>query len=283
MATSFLNGRIVDASRATVSVYDRGLLYGDGLFETMRAYRGVAFALEEHVARLRASAQVLNLHVPNHDWRVLCGELLQRNRLRRVDAWIRLVITRGAGQPGLLPPPRVRPTTIGMAGPVDRRPRSSTRAVLLPFARDGLLAEHKTLNYLAGVVGAGLAARDGGKEGLYVDGRELREGTTTSLFVVVGGTLCTPPARRILPGVTRRTVLDVAAAANIPTRERRVTVAMLRAADEAFLTSSVAEIVPLVRVDRQPIGNGHIGPITRQVQRLYRAAIERYCALARSD
>src|SRR5512139_709916 len=114
----FVNGRFVSAANASVSVFDRGLLYGDGLFETMRAYRGVVFAVEDHLERLRASARILALPIPEYEWRGVCGDLLRRNGLRRGDAWIRLMITRGVGETGLLPPGAPEPTTIVIAGKI---------------------------------------------------------------------------------------------------------------------------------------------------------------------
>lgn len=280
-----VNGRFVARSHAMINVFDRGFLYGDGLFETMRAYGGVVFALDAHLERLQASARALDLSVPPLNWHALCAALLRRNRLQRRDAWIRLVITRGVSDSGLQPTRRVRPTTVAMVGPVDaRRGSVPVSAVLLPFARDAWLAEHKSLNYLIGVVGKAAAARRGAGEGLYVDGRgAVREGTTTSLFVVQHGRLYTPPVDGILPGVTRRVVLDLAADGGIPTRERRLTVTDLVGSDEVFLTSSVAEIVPVARVDRHRIGNGRIGPVTGCVQQLYRGAVERYCAEERAS
>jgi branched-chain amino acid aminotransferase len=277
----FVNGRLVSAANASVSVFDRGLLYGDGLFETMRAYRGVVFALEDHLDRLRTSARILALPVPEHEWRDVCGDLLRRNGLRRGDAWVRLMITRGAGEPGLLPPDPPEPTTIVMAGKVSpdhaRWRQHGVPVMLLPFAREGFLAEHKSLNYLSGVFGKALAARHDAYEGLYVDsGESIREGTTSSLFVVKDGVVSTVPLGGILPGVTRRIVIDLAVAAQIRVIEQRITAADLRQSDEAFLTSSVAEIVPIVRVDESRIGSGRPGPVTRRLQRLYQAAVKRH-------
>ena len=284
-AVVYLNGRFVAGSRAAVNVFDRGFLYGDGLLETMRAYRGVVFAFDAHLERLHGSARALDLPVPSLHWNGVCATLLRRNRLERRDAWIRLVITRGVSDAGLRPRRGLRPTIAAMVGPVAARHRSApVAAVLLPFARDPWLAEHKSLNYLTGVVGKAIAARRGADEGLYVDGRgALREGTTTSLFVVHDGSVWTPPPDGILPGVTRRVVLAVATAAGIPTRERRLTAADLIRSDEAFLTSSIAEIAPLPRVDQHRIGNGRIGPVTHHLQQLYRRAVQRYCAESKAS
>jgi branched-chain amino acid aminotransferase len=278
--TVFVNGRFVARRRAAVSVFDRGFLYGDGLFETMRSYRGVVFALEDHIERLRASANVFALPVPKLDWASVARELLRRNRLLRRDAWVRLMLTRGPGAPVLMPPGRPRPTTVLMAGPLgpDRRRRGAS-AVLLPFAHESFLAEHKSLNYLLGVFGKAFAESHGADEGLYVGASGmLHEGTSSSLFLVRDGSLHTVPAKGILPGVTRRRVIDLAVAAGIRAVERCLREADLFESDEAFLTSSLAEIVPVIRVEERKIGSGRPGPVTRRLQRLYGDAVERYRA-----
>lgn len=277
----FLNGRFIRGARASVSVYDRGLLYGDGIFETMRAYRGVIFAFEDHFERLQTSAGVLGIPLPDYDWPAALGELLRRNGLEKRDAWVRLTLTRGPSVPTLLPPESPKPTAIIMARPVDPAiPRAQQRGALvtlLPYSRHGFIPEHKSLNYLPGVVGKALAARHGAYEGLFVrNGRFLTEGTTSSVFVVRNGIVSTPPVGGILPGVTRRRVLHLAARAGLRATERELTTRNLRSADEAFLTSSVAEIVPIARADQTRIGTGRPGPVTRKLQRLYRQAVEQY-------
>lgn len=278
----FLNGRFVRSERAKVSVFDRGLLYGDGLFETMRAYQGVPFALEDHLHRLRRSAEVLGLPVPGYDWAAEIAGLLLRNQFLASDAWVRMTITRGAAPPSVQPPPvATKPTAIIMARAVDdslqRLQRSGLGVRLLPFERHGLVPEHKSLNYLPTVLGKTLAARHGAGEGIFVrqDG-VLTEGTTSSLFLVSDGVLRTPPVAGILPGVTRRRVLWLAERAGIPLAEEELRPEDLGSADEAFLTSSVAEIIPAVRVDQAIVGSGRPGPLTRRLQRLYRSEVRRY-------
>jgi branched-chain amino acid aminotransferase len=282
----FLNGRIVDARKAVVSVYDRGLLYGDGLFETLRAYGGVAYAIEEHFYRLRTSADILGLPVPNLDWPGAIAELLAKNGLAKRDAWVRLTITRGPAEPRVLPPDLVKPTTIVMVRAldpqVDELQAEGVKVALLPFARSGFIPEHKSLNYLAAVVGKVLASYHGAYEGLFVRADHvLTEGTTTSIFIVRDGAVVTAPEGGILPGVTRRLVLDLAQAAGLRVVERDITTADLRLADEAFLTSSMVEVLPIVQVEESALANGKPGPITRKLQRRYREAVKRYVAAAR--
>ena len=282
----FLNGRIVEASRATVSVYDRGLLYGDGLFETMRAYKGVTFAIEEHFHRLRTSADILGLPVPNLDWPGTIAALLERNDLARQDAWVRLTITRGPAEPRVLPPDLPKPTTIVMVRPLDRdiadHQKRGVKIALLPFSRHGFIPEHKSLNYLPAVVGKVLASYHGAYEGLFVrSDHVLTEGTTTSVFVVRDGALFTSPEGGILPGVTRAMVIELALKNGMRVVERDITTTDLRLADEAFLTSSMIEIVPIVHVDEAPLGPGQPGTQTMKLQKLYQAAVKSYVKGAR--
>lgn len=277
----FLNGRIVDAKRATISVYDRGLLYGDGLFETMRGYKGRAFAIEEHFHRLRTSADILGLPVPNLDWPKVIAELLARNGLQRQDTWVRLTITRGPAEPRVLPPDIAKPTTVIMVKPLDRdiarHQKRGVKVSLLPFSRHGFVPEHKSINYLPAVVGKVLASYHGAYEGIFVRADHvLTEGTTTSVFVVRDRTLLTAPQGGILPGVTRGLVMDLARAHGIPALEREITTTDLRLADEAFLTSSMIEIVPIVHVDEAPLAKGRPGPLTQRLQKLYAEAVKRY-------
>lgn len=277
----YLNGRIVEARRATVSVYDRGLLYGDGLFETMRGYKGRPFATEEHFRRLRASAEILGLPMPDLDWHAVIGELLRKNGLTRQDTWVRLTITRGPAEPRVLPPDIAKPTTIIMVKPLEREiathQERGVKVSLLPFSRHGFIPEHKSIGYLPAVVGKVLASHHGAYEGIFVRADHvLTEGTTTSLFLVRDKALLTAQLGGILPGVSRGLILDLARANGIPAVERDITTTDLRLADEAFLASSMIEIVPIVRVDESPLGHGKPGPLTRKLQKLYAAAVKRY-------
>jgi len=273
-----LNGRLVAAAKARVSVLDRGLLYGDGLFETVRTYRGVPLAFEEHLARLNNSGHMLGIVLPPLRWRDNITALLERNQLTERDARVRITVTRGSGPPGLLPPSEAEPTVLITAEPIGEQVRRDQQlgvgAILLPFGREGFLAEHKTLDYLPGVLGRTLAARHQAYEGLYVTATgRVTEGTTSNLFVVRGGRLTTPPIRGTLPGLTRAHVVDLADAAGIPVAHQTITLRGLAAVEEAFLTSSVIEVLPLVRIDDKPIADGQVGPITRRIQRLYQAFV----------
>jgi len=273
-----LNGRCVAAADARVSVFDRGFVYGDGLFETMRAYHGVPFGLEEHLMRLRASAEFLGIPVPRRRWAHDVLTLLRRNRLTGADAWVRLTVTRGVAPYGLRPPARPRPTVLITCGRVDpglaAAQRDGVSVILLPFARHGFLAEHKTLNYVPAIIGKTMAARRGAFEGLFVepDGT-VTEGTTSNVFVWRKRRLITPPVASLLPGLTRRLVLEAAVADGLRVEERRLTTRDVVAADEVLLTASVVEVVPVIAVDGRAVGDGRVGPRTARLQDLYRQVV----------
>ncbi len=274
-ACVYVNGDLVAGGDAVVSVFDRGLFYGDGLFETLRVYDGRPFALAAHIDRLRRSAALLGFPVPRRPWQRIVRSLLDRNGLGSADAWVRVILTRGTSWPNLRPPPRPRPTVIVVAAAIDpvlrQAQRRGVRVHLLPFAREGFLSEHKLLDYVPALLGKRLAARRDAYEGLYVNAEGLvTEGTTSNVFVWKRNRLVTPPVTGILPGVTRRLVAEVAASVGVSVEERPLPVRHLLAAREAFLTSSVAEIVPIVRVDAQVVGSGRVGSRTRQLQARYR-------------
>jgi D-amino acid aminotransferase len=279
MTTSYsyvhLNGRLVPAARAHVSVFDRGLQFGDGLFETMRAYCGRPFALDRHLERLQRSAAALRMEIPRRPWGRQIEALLRKNRLLAVDARVRLTVTRGVGVPALVPPRDLKRTVIMTASPVEpeiaKVQKRGARVVLLPYVRSEALAGHKALNYLPAVLGKMTAHRRRAFEALFVAaGQRLTEGTTSNLFVWRRQRLVTPPTNGILPGVTRQLVMQLASEHGIRVLERRLTVTDLVTAEEAFLTGSVAEVVPVIAVDGEAIAEGRPGPLTRRLQQLYR-------------
>jgi D-amino acid aminotransferase len=278
--TVFLNGNYLPAQKAVVSVYDRGLLYGDGLFETMRAYKGKVFALPEHLRRLRRSADVLGIPLPEEDWSAVITELLRRNQLTGVDAWVRLTVTRGSQAPKVLPTETLQPTYFVLVRAVDPeladKQRDGVAVKLLPYSRFGFVPELKSLNYLPAVIGKVLAAQHGADEGIFVrSGRYVTEGTTSSLFVVRRNALWTTPVGGILPGITRGIVINLASKAKLKVVEKQITSTDLLRSPEAFLTSSLVEILPVVQVDKTRLGDAAPGPVTRQLQELYRSAVER--------
>jgi branched-subunit amino acid aminotransferase/4-amino-4-deoxychorismate lyase len=265
----FINGRVDAAEKARISVLDRGLLYGDGLLETLRCCEGEPFALELHLDRLRTSAAFFGITVPPTDWRRAIDLLLRRSRLQRGDAWLRITLTRGPGPRGLDPPVRPSPTLLMTAGKLDPaiavRQRRGIRLVPVPFRRDPFLAAHKTLNYLPAILAKTCALETGADDALFTQGRRVLETTSANIFVWRGEELWTP-RHGVLPGITRKLVIEAARADNVVVRQRSITLDDLAAAPEAFVTSSVAGVVPIVAVAGGAIGRGRRGPRTLRVQ-----------------
>ena len=277
----WLNGRFLPARDAVVSALDRGLLHGDGAYDTWRTYGGRPFAVAAHLRRLAAAARVLELPAPGPvaPWERRSRLLVARNRL--ADAAIRLTITRGAAGAGLAPDVRARPTLLLVArrlpATLARRQARGVAAVALPFPRDagppwGAL---KLVGHASAVVGRLVAARRRAHEAVYVtpDG-EVTEGVTSNVFLVERGTLVTPPRScGILPGVTRAIVIELARAAGVGVREERVALARLRRAREVFLSASTIEVLPVVRLDGRAVGDGRPGAVTRRLQEAFRARV----------
>lgn len=278
--TLFLNGQRVDAAEARVPALDRGFLYGDGVFEVLRAYRGIPFALEEHLGRLRASATALGMSLPAPISRLRTEVALALDAAGMPDAHIRVLITRGLGDLGVAPS-NVRDATrmvvvTPLVASAQNPYRNGVRAMAarVPWrAAKGPLAGAKTLNYLANIQWLREARARGFDDAIVLgDGDVLLEGATANVFVVHGDTVTTPPVEAgILAGLTRGFVLAQAAGAGVRAKEAPVTFSDLWTADEVFLTSSVREVVPVVMIDEHEVGDGAPGRVTRTLHRAYRA------------
>jgi D-alanine transaminase len=279
----WLNGRLVDARAARVSVLDRGLLHGDGVYDTWRTYDGRPFALAAHLRRLGAATRRLGLPPPGAiaGWERLTRVLLRRNGLS--DGAVRLTITRGDAGAGPVPARRARPTRLLTVRPIPAglaaQQASGVAVTLLPFGRDAGpgWGDVKLVGHPSAVIGKMLAARRRTVDGLYVTpARTVPEGTTSNLFAVLRGVLVTPPADgSILCGVTRDLVLQLARRDGMRIAERPIAADALVRADEVFLTASTIEILPVVRIDRRVIGAGRPGSRTRALQAAYRARTQR--------
>lgn len=280
-----VDGRLVPAARASISVFDRGFLYGDAVFETVRAYEGRLFLWPLHERRLVASLRTFGIARPGFDLRRAAERVLAASGL--ADAAVRVTVSRGSGE-GLVPRPGLAPTVVIAARAVpcdlaELRARGA-RAIRLPFGRGsgGITDGHKTTAYLSAVIGKSRAVARGALEALYVerDGT-VSEGTTSNVFVVRRGALVTPPIEAgCLPGVTRSVVLRLARRAGLELRMRPLRSAELAAADELFLTASTLEVMPVVRLDGRRIADGAPGPVTRLLQERYARFVRR--TLARS-
>jgi branched-chain amino acid aminotransferase len=269
-------GGFRQAGEAGVSVFDHGLLYGDGVFEGIRAYNGRVFKLERHVERLFDSAKAIRLDIQasRDEVAALVLEACRRNAI--VDGYIRLVVTRGAGDLGIDPRSCPRPDIIVIAKPVDplygHKRSHGVTVVTSAFRRpapDVLSPSIKSLNYLNNIL-ARIEANDrGADEALFLDqSGHVAEATVDNFFIVVDRTLMAPPTASNLRGITRGTVIDLASDLGIRTEVRPFTLFDVWTAREAFMCGTMAEIVPVASVDGRTIGTG-AGPMTAQIAAAY--------------
>jgi len=273
-----LDGRIVPIAAARVSVFDRGFLFGDGVYETVRTYAGRPFRLSAHLARLAASARRLGIRVPP-GIPAAVGATLRANRLE--GARVRIVLTRGAGSIELADPLSTRPTILVYAVPYSPPPESAYRdgvAAIIPATvrndQRSLDPAIKSLNLLNAFLAVREARRAGAREAIMLNtaGR-VAEAAAANVFFVRRGVLCTPAlGSGILPGITRELVLDLARRLGFPVREAAFPPRDLVQADEAFVTASTIEILPLSMINarRYPVSR----PYTRALMTAYRVTVE---------
>jgi branched-subunit amino acid aminotransferase/4-amino-4-deoxychorismate lyase len=274
----YLDGQFRPEPEARIPVGDRGFLYGDAVFETIRTYRGVPHLLGEHLGRLRRGARVLGFAVPRPSggWRRVVAELLGRNGRSHGDVAVRITVTRGTGGESLVPLRGAQPRILATIRELDPRilalREHGAAVVIVPFepARAGPMAGVKTTAYAAAILAKQAAARSGALEGLYSSPRGLlSEGATSNLFLVRRGRLETPALERGgLPGITRARVLELALRSNLPVLERPLRRSDLLRAEEAFLTATTIEVLPIRSVDGVDLADAP-GPITRQLQAMY--------------
>lgn len=277
-----LNGASVDPEAASVSIFDRGFLYGDSVFEVLRTYAGVPFELELHLERLEASAALLGLEMPvRRD--VLVDEIARAHaESEEPESALRVVITRGKSPHGLDPRGATGGTRIVVAQPIRRPPEPAYAdgvAVRLVAGRargaSGVDPRAKSGNYLGSVLAQAEASAAGAHEALLLDARgQVTEGATSNVFAVFGGVLITPPVSAgILDGITRRMVLRLAAEGGRRALELPLTREALAEADEAFITSSIREILPICQIDDRVLGPP--GPVTRELRQAFDALVGR--------
>ncbi len=276
----WLNGRLVARDQAHIDPADRGLLLADGLFETLRAYRGHVFKIEDHLQRLSAGAAELGIPLPV-DPPVIAEaarETLAANQLQAASAALRITLTRGPGQRGLLPPEDPRPNLMISAAayhPVSQRDGFIAVTATGVCRNEGsITARLKTLGYLDNVLAQRQAANAGGDEAILLNGKgRLACGARSNLFAYVDGRLLTPAiAEGALPGITRHIVLSLCAEFGIATEEGRLPREMLRGITEAFVTNSLLEVMPLRRLDGKELP---VGPMTIRLMEAYTALTPR--------
>jgi branched-chain amino acid aminotransferase len=275
----YIDGNFHDQAEAKISVFDHGLLYGDGVFEGIRFYNDRVFRLEEHVDRLWDSARAIALDIPMSKSELVAAtlETIRQNDLH--DGYIRLVVTRGVGSLGLSPDSCRRPSIIIIAATIALYPEElyqkgltmvtcSTRRT--PPA--ALSPRVKSLNYLSNILGKLEAQNAGAGEGLMLNEQGyVSECTGDNIFIVKKGDISTPHlSSGILAGVTRAVVFELAEKLGIRTVERELIRHDVYTADECFLTGTAAEVIPAVQLDRRLIGHGQPGPITLQLIESFR-------------
>jgi len=274
----YLDGKFCGERDAKVSVFDHGLLYGDGVFEGIRAYHGRVFKLKEHIDRLFYSAKAILLTIPMTHAEMMAAvvETCRRNKIR--DGYIRLIVTRGVGTLGLNPNRCKRPSVIIIADKIALYDQSvytkGMALITVPTTRNLHSAVNpaiKSLNYLNNIL-AKIEANNGGVEEAIMLNSEgyVAECTGDNLFILKGGHLQTPPlSAGALYGITRQTVMDLAAEAGLKVSEPNLTRYDVFNADECFLTGTAAEIVPVVKVDGRVIGTGTPGRVTGDLMKRF--------------
>ena len=276
----FIDGKFVDEKNAKISVFDHGLLYGDGVFEGIRAYNGRVFKLKEHVDRLYYSAKAILLKIPMPRQAIAKAVLdtCRRNKVR--DGYIRLVVTRGVGTLGLDPDRCKKGSVIVIAGKIQLYPKElyekGMPLITVPTTRNFANAINpaiKSLNYLNNIL-AKIEAKIGGcAEAIMLNpSGNVAECTGDNVFILSGGKLLTPPlSAGALRGITRGAVIGLAAEMGLEVREPDLTRYDLYNADECFITGTAAEIAPVASIDGRVIGKGKPGPVTKKFIAAYRA------------
>jgi branched-chain amino acid aminotransferase len=278
----YIDGQLLDEANARISVFDHGLLYGDGVFEGIRFYNSRVFRLEEHIRRLYDSAKSILLTIPMSP-EEMTQALLETCRANGLtDGYIRLVITRGAGPLGLSPYKCPKASVIIIACGIQLYPEEAycnglamaTCATRRP-THDTLSPQVKSLNYLNNVMAKVEAIQAGAEEGLMLNDRGLvAECTGDNLFIIRDGVISTPPiSAGALDGITRKAVFDIAAGLGISIREVELSRHDIYTADECFLTGTAAEVIAATKLDQRIIGSGKPGPVTERVIAAFRELV----------
>jgi branched-chain amino acid aminotransferase len=284
-AYASIDGRILPAEEARVSVFDNGFTFGDSVYETLRTYRGRPFALDRHLRRLRASAGRLGIDLPPTD-----GDLGERlddvlAASGNNESYVRFIVTRGVGDISYCFE-RIKGPTVVIVVKAFETPADEVYTEGIPVALVSVRRNHKTAldpaikscNLLNNLLAVREAQAKGAVEGLMLNAEgDLAEGASSNLFLVRQGAVRTPPLDAgILAGITREVILELLPSLGIEAHEVRLGVEDLRSADEAFITSSLREAAPIRTVDGRPVGNGRPGPVTRRILHAFRESAPRY-------
>ena len=278
----YIDGKYYPKSQAKISVYDHGLLYGDGVFEGIRAYNGVVFKLREHIDRLYRSARVIMLEIPLTKEEMINAVLETLRKKNLHDAYIRLIVTRGVGDLGLDPRKCPKPTVIIITDVIKLHSKEAKergiRALIVWVKRDPVDAtshEVKSLNYMNSILGKIEANVAGFDEAICLDKNgHISEGIAENIFIVKNGKIITPPTSTgALVGITRDVIMKLAEKLGYKAVEANITPTDLFTADEAFFTGTAAEVVPIVEVNKRKIGDGKPGPITKRLMQEFEKVV----------
>ncbi len=277
----WINNKMIDAKDAKVSIFDRGFLYGDGLFETMRCYDGKIFKLAEHISRLFRSSKVMKIKIRNSKAKFAktIYRILKANRLK--DAYVRLTITRGEGSFALIRGKDAKPNVIITAKKFKGYPEAfysrGISAKISDIRQDerSALSKIKSLNFLNHILARIRAQDDGFDEAILMNTKgHIAEAATSNIFLVKNGSILTPSLTSgILPGITRGSVIHIARKLGMRVTEKSVSSKELINADEVFLTNSLAELLSVIKINRIRIGDGKPGKVTKLLHAAYREMV----------
>ena len=283
MLVAFLNGKFVPLKNAKVSILDRGFLYGDGVFETMRSYDSKVFQLERHIDRLLISLKILRIKIP-YTKNKLCSLVNKALRLNKLNnAYIKLLATRGITPGGIDIPKTGKPTLVIYTSPLRKIPENIyKKGIEINFAyvdknEKSFIARIKSLNYLDNILARAEVRDDGFDEAVFINTKDnVTETTTSNIFMVKRSTVITPPLTAgLLPGITRQVVIEIIKKYfRSKICERNIRPGDLSNADEIFLTNSILEIVPVVKLGKRKIGDGTPGAFNRIIRTLYKTEVE---------
>lgn len=268
-AIVYLNGEYLPLSAAKVPVLDRGFIFGDGVYEVIPAYGGRLFRIDEHLQRLQNSLTAVRIHNPYSElqWKQMLYKLLEKNPAD--DSSIYLQITRGVAKRDHAFPANVNPTVFAMSNPLITTDEKAFVKGIAAITLDDIRWQYcnvKAITLLANILLRQTAIDEGAAEAILVRDGEVTEGAASNVFIVIDGTVKTPPkGARLLPGITRDLIVELAQLQQLPVQEVNFSKTELMAADEIWISSSTKEIMPVLTLDDKTVGNGQPGPVTRKL------------------